>query len=386
MADTGYSEICKKYYKMNLQRYESLQAFFRVLISTVLQEICIDVFISSDIDGRKANDMIVYFCYTMQLADYYEPVKKAVEDMGGKWLGIGNQLDKMQLDALRQYSVVRKLVKFPVLTKRKREVFEQYCADLPNDKELILIFTLAWVDFILNGFVEYVKEKCQKKGQIVKTVLYLQDISAHYGRMLDVRYYKRIFDHIITFDPADAKKCGFVLYEGRPYSKLRIEDSSETVTSDVFFCGYAKNRLDKILKMYEVLTKQGLICDFYISGVPQDKQEHSDKIVYNQYISYRDSIQHVKNSKCILEITQKEQTGYSLRTLEAMLYEKKLISDNEHLREAVFYHEDNIMISGSGMPVDYKSFLEKPYLKTSGNDSYMKQLSCEKFLEFINSL
>ena len=117
------------------------------------------------------------------------------------------------------------------------------------------------------------------------------------------------------------------------------------------------------------------IIDFYFIGFPKDREndlhllEHqlSDfktlfKIIHNsrEYISYEDNIKLATQSRCLVEITQHQQTGMSLRPLEALALHKKLISNNKDLVNMDFYHPHNIFILGLDSIKDIHCFMEKP--------------------------
>lgn len=60
-------------------------------------------------------------------------------------------------------------------------------------------------------------------------------------------------------------------------------------------------------------------------------------------ISYFENIQNVSRCSCVVDITT-EQTGISLRPLEALFFDKKLITNNKSIKEYSFYHPNNIFI------------------------------------------
>ena len=63
----------------------------------------------------------------------------------------------------------------------------------------------------------------------------------------------------------------------------------------------------------------------------------SEYIKYNKRLSYKEALQYSYNSNCIVEIVREGQTGVSLRTCEAIIFNKKLITNNAELANMPFY-------------------------------------------------
>ena len=66
--------------------------------------------------------------------------------------------------------------------------------------------------------------------------------------------------------------------------------------------------------------------------------------VRRSYVPYREYTQWVSRSRAIIDITQSGQNGFSMRIMEAIFGDKKLISINSALRYADFYDPNNIFI------------------------------------------
>ena len=53
---------------------------------------------------------------------------------------------------------------------------------------------------------------------------------------------------------------------------------------------------------------------------------------------------HSVNARCILEINQENADGYTSRFLEAIMFNKRIITDNESVKLSEFYSDKNIQI------------------------------------------
>ena len=125
------------------------------------------------------------------------------------------------------------------------------------------------------------------------------------------------------------------------------------------FCGAAKKRYSSIIQSYKVFKEAGLRCDFMVSRLlpGQNKIAGIDYIKY--LISYKDYLRHVMRSDFILEIMQGNATGYTLRTWEAILYDKVLLTDNKAILKAPFYNKDQFIYFEKPEDIDVRRAREQ---------------------------
>lgn len=149
-----------------------------------------------------------------------------------------------------------------------------------------------------------------------------------------------------TFDEADAKQYGMQLYNQffrKENSIIKpIEDKY-----DFYFVGFAKNREEDIHKLKQQLKDFRLLF----------KIVHS----YAEAITYDESVNNILQSRCVVEYVQHNQTGMTLRPLEAMFYRKKLITNNQNTVNYEFYCPENIFIIGKDSMDDLYEFIKSPY-------------------------
>lgn len=153
---------------------------------------------------------------------------------------------------------------------------------------------------------------------------------------------RELFDLRMTFDEKEAEKY-HILYFSEFESKIDVPIASDYPLSDVFFAGKAKGRLDKLLCLYDVFSKAGLKCDFYITETPKDRQKPLSGVEYaERQMTYSDMLYRTVNSNCVLEINQAGAVGYTSRFLEAVMFNKKLLTDNLSIKNSKFYRQDYI--------------------------------------------
>ena len=193
---------------------------------------------------------------------------------------------------------------------------------------------------------------------------------------------KRDYDLVLSFDPGDCKKYG-LLYHPLVFSHYKSNNC--TLKYDVFFLGQAKNRLKEIYDAYDLLTKNNLKVKFLLKGVEdQDKRICEGLDYFTDLISYSENLKYIEESKCLLEIMQKGGTGYTQRGCEIVGLNKKLLTNNPHIKDAPFYNEKYISVFDSVENIDLN------FIKEIGNDEivdygeqYREAMSPKELLTFI---
>lgn len=152
-----------------------------------------------------------------------------------------------------------------------------------------------------------------------------------------------VIDKWISYDQGDADKYGFYFY---PEIESKLNLPVPTVCDyDVFFAGVAKKRLSQIIETYDKLVDFGLKCKFFIKVNKGDKIIDRDGIQYScEFMKYEDILKENLRSKCILEINQEGAVGNTARFLEAVMYNKRLITNNLSLKESKFYNPNYICL------------------------------------------
>lgn len=190
------------------------------------------------------------------------------------------------------------------------------------------------------------------------------------------------YDSVFAFDPKDAEKYNFeyspLIYDAdSSYNKRNTENKDNLV----FYVGQAKDRLGVLLKSYERLKELGVKCNFHIANVPDGNKKYDNEIVYNKFMSYNDAVNCIKKATCLIDIIQGDSTGLTIKTCEAVCYDKKLITTNKHVKEYPFYDPRYIRVMESINDIDLDFFNENAdvhYSKEGKNyfsaDSFLKRL------------
>lgn len=213
-----------------------------------------------------------------------------------------------------------------------------------------------------------------KKDNISLFLVMVNTMARRIGLMEKrIPYFSRVF----SFDKQDSEKYGFV-YHPTNYSMVEIIDA-KAVKYDAFYVGVSKGRANTIVEIYETLLNGGVKADFYIAGINK-KEKRVKGIHYNEWLSYQQVLQHIQECNCIVEVMDMNQRGVTLRTMEAICYNKKLLTNNPLMKESRYYKTGNIQVFSSLDEIDTEFVREK----CSTDYGYGGEFSPIHLLEHIN--
>lgn len=152
----------------------------------------------------------------------------------------------------------------------------------------------------------------------------------------------------------------------------------------IYFIGADKGRISKIEKIVEDIKEVEKDIELKISILKDKKRKYSltKNIEFLDYpISYTEIINEIKSSTIILEVFQDKQSGLTLRTLEALMFNKKLITTNQEIVNYDFYKKENIYIIGESRGID--EFLSQEYkiIDNKIKENYLFKTWLENFFK-----
>lgn len=247
--------------------------------------------------------------------------------------------------------------------------------DFEQHRPLCFVFFSNWVKTMSYGFPEYLR----KHYPGAKLVCYFQDLIAK-KKYTDIEQVKKTFDLVMSFDPKEAGEYG-ISYHPLVYSADPETDVSQPPESDVFFLGLAKNRLPTILKAYETLREGGLSCRFFLAGVKKADQLYKEDIRYITHMSYQDNLREVKGTRCMLEVMQTGGHGYTLRMMEAVAYNKKMITNNPEIHKAPFFSAELIQQFNAPDKIDPAFVHTETALKAYPNKEVISPVELLRFID-----
>ena len=194
----------------------------------------------------------------------------------------------------------------------------------------------------------------------------------------DVLDFMRQFDASFSYDRHDAEKYGCRFVE----IPLWHDANAAAVETeyDVLFCGHPKQRETMINAIIERLQSDGRPSfKFIISGNPE--KALSDRVSIQSWRPYTQLAEEITKSRCILEIMADMNTGTTLRYKEAIMYNKKLLTNNPDLPELPYYDPRWMKHFGDASDIDI-DWLCKDEPVDYG---YSGDFSAERFLSSVET-
>ena len=168
----------------------------------------------------------------------------------------------------------------------------------------------------------------------------------------------RISDDLVEKWSFSRKDC--IKYKMRfnplPYFREVVFPSNEIVY-DVIFVGKDKGRLSRLLELRDAFDKLKLKTLFVITP----DHPYSKNPEYSNRIGYLESMELGTKSKAVLDYIEIDDSGQSLRILEALFMHKKIITNSKLIFDYDFYCPENIFVLGHDDIDKLPDFLSVPY-------------------------
>lgn len=241
--------------------------------------------------------------------------------------------------------------------------FNQYSlshVELDKEKKYCIIFTDIAA---CRTDVRYL-EKLHLRKNIVM-IMVMANVVSSKKKLLMKRF--KLFDHIFSWDKADAKKYRMI-YHPPYYSSIQMPEKNE-LQSDCFFIGNSKGRLNILHQIYKGVTAAGGKAEFYIAGVKK-KHQIEKGIHYNKTMPYQEVLAHDMASNCIVEVIAENQVGQTLRAEEAIIGNKKLLTNNIYMKDSPYYKSGHIRIFSDLCDKDIEFIMKKEEVEYNYKDDY----------------
>lgn len=188
----------------------------------------------------------------------------------------------------------------------------------------------------------------------------------------DENYLDRVrstFDVIYSFDPEDCKQYHLsYVNQFLPFTRSEIahqpSDTRHTAESGSCFYvgGYDDDRAALIENLAPLLLESHCQPNFYLVGGGAQNPRYP-RFCINEKLTYQQNIEKLMNSDIVLEINKPGQRGLTLRALEAMAFNKKLITNNGSIKEHAFYSPERVFIWGEDDPTTLARFISTAHQK-----------------------
>jgi hypothetical protein len=200
-----------------------------------------------------------------------------------------------------------------------------------------------------------------------------------------------IFDEIYSFDKEDIAQYGFKETTNYNYVDTSLYLTKNSIKNKVVYIASFDKRMAKLHGFSEQLKRLNISYCFIIAGkkamVYNLKKLFSKKLQSLEFsrksINQKELHQLYLESDVIIDLVRDNQTGLSFRVFEAMAFEKKIITNNQNIKNYNFYNPKNILVIGDHFEFE-KSFFETPY-EAIPSDIF-KQYTLDSWVETIFEL
>lgn len=178
-------------------------------------------------------------------------------------------------------------------------------------------------------------------------VLYNWDsISTH-----DYRPWQKYFDRVATFDWADAERYGVDYLPLFAIPAFFEIDQQRPKDFDLYFVGAVgtMHRFDALARLHAFCDGHGLETHFHgtVSPVMRLKLIRERKWLpglTGKAIGFDAVIGLLERSRGTFDFANHKQTGYTMRLIENMCANRKIVTENPRILEENFYREDRFLL------------------------------------------
>ena len=180
-----------------------------------------------------------------------------------------------------------------------------------------------------------------------------------------------LFDKVMTFDIDDSKKYG---WKYRPLFYIKSADRSGKRKYDISFIATLHS---KRVRIYQIIKKSNRNCflylysrcshylkERYINKNP-DFLDVSFKEIKRKPLSLEETNTIMANSDIIVDFTHPNQSGFTMRTCEAIGNKCKIVTNNKNIVKADFYNPNNIFIYNEPNYDIPEYFIKRDYIELS---------------------
>lgn len=172
-----------------------------------------------------------------------------------------------------------------------------------------------------------------------------------------------LFCETWTFDSNDAKEFGWRL-NNQFYLPINVPMRQANLKKKAFCACLDKGRYLAIKNIRKLLIENNVDCDFTLVKDDSSIYDAQDlNWVKDEGISYKEILQHVFESDILIDFVKPGQSGLTVRTMEALFYKKKIITNNLNLAKCPFYNKNNILIGNNLNEDVLKEFLYSDYVE-----------------------
>lgn len=262
--------------------------------------------------------------------------------------------------------------KIPFLMRKKTNLFYKSIGQKERSFNPDIVFFVSPETITIES-IKYLKETFHSS----RFILYMYDSIENKNS----RYIYQYFDKCLSFDSEDCKKYGFQfrpLFFNNSYKKQVCDDFSYdlgfigTIHSDraKILNRIAKQCISQNIRFYYYLFVPGTFM-FFLRKVLDKNVRQLKKYIHVVPLDKKEAAKILSSTNYIIDINHPKQVGLTMRTIEMLGMERKIITTNTYIQEYDFYNPKNqILVDRNNVKISKNQF-SKDY-NTVDSDIYRK--------------
>lgn len=214
--------------------------------------------------------------------------------------------------------------------------------------------------------VEFIRDR----NPSARIIIYYENYYRPHERCAP-EWYQGLGCEFYTFDPQNAKESNITFYHYfYPYLDIAMAIKNKCddypVEQDVFFLGMDDGRFTFIKQLASTFKSSSVRAQLLVVKSKHQKYAKGDQEwILQDRMDYGESVMRILKSRAILDIAIPNQSGITLRPMEAAFLGKKLITSNRDIVRYPFYNDKQVyIIQDESMP-KIKEFLESDIVPAS---------------------
>lgn len=326
------------------------------------------------------NKKILFLCPLF--FNYHKKLMAAMEDMGAEV----EFFDERPSNTVISKALLR--LNRNLVTKQVTNYYEEISSKIQNKKYDYIFICQA--EATPKSFLNNVKNW----NPNARMVLMLWDSVANKVNTLEKLEF---FDEVFSFDRKDCDQFGLTfrpLFFDKEYEE--IAEENQELVYDLFFVGTVHSDRYQILKNVRKQFEQNHLNVYYFMYIPTQLMYYQRKFFSKDlegsnvsefsYIGLPSEqlTDKLKQSKAVVDIQHPKQTGLTMRTIEMLGANKKLITTNNEIKKYDFYHPNNICVVDRDHVIVPQEFMTAPYVLV--DEKVKERYSIDYFIKDILGL
>lgn len=240
-------------------------------------------------------------------------------------------------------------------------------------------YLVFWNSKFWSGYDLKYLRKIRGKYPEVKLVLYIVDpMKASFAKVCSAELLHQ-FDVVYSINKQDCEEYGFHYYP-LVYSDDINRNKNVACRQNLYYLGSGSDRTEKLHQVATVCEDNDIDYDFYVLQNRELERPYSEEICYmNQVMSYEENIKKIEEANCLLELMHQDFDNPTQRYLEAIIYNKKLLTDNKKIVEFPFYNKQYMHIIDKYNDIDVE-WLKKEEEINYNYDGYFSPVNMLNYI------